>query len=118
MKGTERLLGDYAEPMAGFAAMTGAAYPRGFLDEAWNQLLQNHGHDSIGACSRDVVPHDMFFRYRQANEISTCVMEQAFADIAGVSADRALDWYENRFMPRFIYAIAKRGRRRPGRASC
>ncbi|MCP5096623.1 MAG: hypothetical protein GY943_13805 [Chloroflexi bacterium] len=80
---TERLLGDYAEPMAGFASMVGAAYPRSFLDEAWNQLLQNHGHDSIGACSRDIVPEDMFYRYRQANEISTCVMEQAFADIAG-----------------------------------
>jgi len=80
---TERLLGDYAEPMAGFASMAGAAYPRGFLDQAWNQLLQNHGHDSIGCCSRDVVPQDMLFRYRQANEISTCVMEQAFADIAG-----------------------------------
>jgi hypothetical protein len=80
---TERLLADYAEPMAGFAAMAGAAYPRGFLDQAWNQFLQNHGHDSIGCCSRDVVPQDMLFRYRQANEISTCVMEQAFADIAG-----------------------------------
>ena len=80
---TERLLGDYAEPLAGFASMLGAAYPRGCLDEAWNQLLQNHGHDSIGCCSRDVVPEDMLFRYRQANEISTCVMEQAFADIAG-----------------------------------
>jgi hypothetical protein len=80
---TERLLGDYAEPMAGFASMLGARYPRAFLDEAWNQLLQNHGHDSIGCCSRDVVPEDMLFRYRQANEISTCVMEQAFADIAG-----------------------------------
>lgn len=80
---TERLLGDYAEPMAGFATMAGAAYPRGFLDQAWNQLLQNHGHDSIGCCSRDVVPQDMLFRYRQANELSTCIMEQAFADIAG-----------------------------------
>lgn len=80
---TERLLGNYAEPMAGFASMAGAAYPRGFLDQAWNQLLQNHGHDSIGCCSRDVVPQDMIFRYRQANEISICVMEQALADIAG-----------------------------------
>jgi len=80
---TERLLGSYAEPMASFASLAGAAYPRGFLDQAWNQLLQNHGHDSIGCCSRDVVPQDMLYRYRQASEISTCVMEQAFADIAG-----------------------------------
>jgi len=80
---TERLLGNYAEPLATYASMAGASYPRGFLDQAWNQLLQNHGHDSIGCCSRDVVPKDMIFRYRQANEISICVMEQALADIAG-----------------------------------
>ncbi len=80
---TERLLESYAEPMASFAALAGAAYPQGFLDQAWNQLLQNHGLDSIGCCSRDIVPKDMIFRYRQTNEISTCVMEQAFADIAG-----------------------------------
>ena len=80
---SERLLANYAEPMAAYATMLGAAHPRGFLDEAWNQLLQNHGHDSIGGCSRDVVSQDMLFRYRQADEIATCVMEQAFADIAG-----------------------------------
>jgi hypothetical protein len=80
---TERLLGSYAEPMASFASLAGAVHPRGFLYQAWNQLLQNHGHDSIGCCSRDVVPQDMLFRFRQANEISTCVMEQAFADITG-----------------------------------
>jgi len=80
---TERLLGSYAEPMASFASLSGAAYPRGFLDHAWNLLLQNHGHDSIGGCSRDVVPQDMLYRYRQVNEISICVLEQAFADISG-----------------------------------
>ena len=80
---TERLLGSYAETMASFASLAGAAYPRGFLDHAWNLLMQNHGHDSIGGCSRDVVPQDMLYRYRQVNEISICVMEQAFSDIAG-----------------------------------
>jgi mannosylglycerate hydrolase len=80
---TERLLGSYAETMASFASLAGAAYPRGFLDHAWNLLMQNHGHDSIGGCSRDIVPQDMLYRYRQVNEISICVMEQAFADIAG-----------------------------------
>ncbi|MHC5057580.1 MAG: alpha-mannosidase [Planctomycetota bacterium] len=80
---TEKLLGRYAEPMAVCAAFLGAGYPRGFLDHAWNWLLQNHGHDSIGCCSRDVVPADMRFRYRQAREIAGRVTEQAFMDIAG-----------------------------------
>ncbi len=80
---TERLLGRYAEPLASFAALLGADYPDGFIDQAWNWLLQNHGHDSIGCCSRDVVPEDMLYRYRQAREISVCVMEDAFAEVAG-----------------------------------
>jgi len=80
---TERALGVVAEPLAVFASLLGAPYPRGFLDNAWQWLLQNHGHDSIGACSRDVVPADMLFRSRQAREISSCVTERAFMDIAG-----------------------------------
>jgi mannosylglycerate hydrolase len=80
---TERALGAYAEPLAVFASLLGAPFPRGFLDCAWNWLLRNHGHDSIGGCSRDVVPEDMFFRSRQAREISACLTERALMDIAG-----------------------------------
>jgi alpha-mannosidase len=80
---TERALGVYAEPLAVFASLLGAPFPRGFLDRAWNWLLLNHGHDSIGGCSRDVVPNDMLFRSRQAREISACVTERALMDIAG-----------------------------------
>ncbi len=90
---TERVLGVYAEPLAVSASLLGAPYPRGFVDTAWNWLLQNHGHDSIGGCSRDVVPEDMFFRSRQAREISTCVCERAMMDIAGAIdlSDRSAD---------------------------
>jgi mannosylglycerate hydrolase len=80
---TERALGAYAEPMAVCASLLGAPFPGGFVDLAWNWLLQNHGHDSIGGCSREVVPNDMFFRSRQSREISACVTERAMLDIAG-----------------------------------
>lgn len=80
---TERALGNYAEPLAVCAALLGAPFPGGFLAHAWNWLLQNHGHDSIGGCSREMVPNDMFFRSRQAREISACVTERAMMDIAG-----------------------------------
>ncbi len=80
---TERRLINYAEPMAVFARLTGAPYQQGFIDLAYNYLLQNHGHDSIGACGRDVVYEDVMSRYRQARELSMCVFERAFMDIAG-----------------------------------
>ena len=80
---TERRLINYAEPMAVFAALSGAPYPQNFIDLSYNYLLQNHGHDSIGACGRDVVYEDVMSRYRQSRELSMCVFERAFMDIAG-----------------------------------
>ncbi len=80
---TERRLINYAEPMAVFASLSGAPYPQNFIDLSYNYLLQNHGHDSIGACGRDVVYEDVMSRYRQSRELSMCVFERAFMDIAG-----------------------------------
>lgn len=80
---TERLLTSYAEPMAIFAALCGAVYPQEFIDKAYNYMLQNHGHDSIGACGRDVVYNDVDYRFRQSQEIATCVLERAFMDLSG-----------------------------------
>jgi mannosylglycerate hydrolase len=79
---TERALGSYAEPMAVFASFLGASYPQGFVDTAYNWLLQNHGHDSIGGCSRDIIGQDMTYRTRQSRQISICVAERAMLDIA------------------------------------
>ena len=80
---TERQLISYAEPMAVFATLAGAPYPSNFIDLSYNYLLQNHGHDSIGSCGRDIVYEDVVSRYRQSRELATCVLERAFMDIAG-----------------------------------
>ena len=80
---TERELISYAEPLAIYASLLGACYPKGFIDKAYNWLLQNHGHDSIGGCSRGIISDDMLFRTRQSREISGCVAERALLDIAG-----------------------------------
>lgn len=80
---TETQLQNYAEPMAVFAALSGAPYQKNFIDLSYNYLLQNHGHDSIGACGRDVVYEDVIYRYRQSRELSNCVYERAFMDVAG-----------------------------------
>lgn len=79
----ERALMNYAEPMAVCAGLLGAPYPGSFIDIAHNWLLQNHGHDSIAGCSRDIVHEDMMFRYRQVREIGKCVIERAMMDLAG-----------------------------------
>jgi len=80
---SERDLAGYAEPLAVFSSLLGAPYPGAFIDLAYNLLLQNQGHDSIGGCSRDIVHDDMLYRSRQSREISRCVTEQAMIDVAG-----------------------------------
>jgi len=97
---TERELLQYAEPLAVYASMLGVSYPQGFLDNASNWLLQNHGHDSIGGCSRGVVSDDMLFRTRQCREISGCIAERAILDIAST-----IDYsgYEDEKIALFVY---------------
>ncbi|MCE5187184.1 MAG: hypothetical protein LLF76_13770 [Planctomycetaceae bacterium] len=80
---TERALTAYAEPLAVFSGLLGAGYPQGFIDNAYNWLLQNHGHDSIGGCSRDIIGMDMLHRTRQSREISSCVTERAMMNLVG-----------------------------------
>ena len=79
----ERALTTYAEPLGVCSSLLGSEYPQGFIDTAYNWLLQNHGHDCIGGCSRDVVHDDMIFRSRQVREIASCITEKAMMDIAG-----------------------------------
>jgi len=78
---SERELEFFAEPLAAFASFLGAPHPQGSLDIAYNWLLQNHGHDDIGGCSRDIISKDMLFRSRQAYEIATCLVGNALKDI-------------------------------------
>jgi mannosylglycerate hydrolase len=78
---TERALTHYAEPLSVIAALLGTAYPLSYIHTAYNWLLQNHGHDSIAGCARDVVHDDMMYRYRQAREIGSCLVEQGMMEL-------------------------------------
>ena len=80
---TERDIICYAEPMAVFASLLGAPYPQNFIDLSYNWMLQNHGHDSIGGCGRDIIYDDVIYRSRQSREISSCLIERAMMYIAG-----------------------------------
>lgn len=97
---TERDLTAYAEPLAVCAALAGAPYPGNFIDLAYNWLLQNHGHDSIGACGRDIIYDDILYRSRQAREISACLTERALMDLAG---DVDLSGWSSEMMAILVY---------------
>ncbi|MBS4036273.1 MAG: hypothetical protein KGZ85_17555 [Ignavibacterium sp.] len=67
----------YVEPFTVFSSLTGRDINDGYLDKAWELIIQNSSHDSIGGCSLDQIHDDMMDRYRQAIEISKGVFERS-----------------------------------------
>lgn len=59
-----------------------AAPYNGFLEEAWNLLLQNHAHDSICGCSVTATHLDTKNRFKNAREIVEVVQKNLLEEIA------------------------------------
>jgi len=74
---TEKLLQYYAEPFYSLSGILGQDINNNYLDIAWEYLVQNSAHDSIGGCSLTSIHDDMMLRYKNAYEISTGVFERA-----------------------------------------
>ncbi len=79
---TERWLQLYAEPFNGMAGLLGLDTNDRYLELAWQRLLQNSAHDSIGGCSLDDVHDDMVNRYKQCREIARGVFGRACRHLA------------------------------------
>ncbi len=71
----------YAEPFNVFSSLTGRDINDQYLEKAWELIVQNSSHDSIGGCSLDQIHDDMMDRYRQAIEISKGVFERSIKHI-------------------------------------
>lgn len=71
----------YAEPFNVFSSLAGRDINDQYLDKAWELIVQNSSHDSIGGCSLDQIHNDMMDRYRQAIEISKGVFERSVKHI-------------------------------------
>jgi len=80
---TEKALISWAEPFSTFAWTLGAEYPGRFLELAWKYLLWNQSHDAIAGCSQDIVHTDMEYYFRQSEEISDVVTNNALFKITG-----------------------------------
>ena len=73
----ETWLQRFAEPLNSFAGIFGMDINDTYPDMAWNYLIQNSAHDSIGGCSLDEVHEDMMWRYKQVIEISRGMFDRA-----------------------------------------
>lgn len=73
----EKWLQFYAESFNSFAHFLGKDTHDKYIDTAWELIIQNSAHDSIGGCSLDEIHDDMMNRYKQVIEISKGVFERA-----------------------------------------
>jgi mannosylglycerate hydrolase len=79
MAKAERALTRYAEPLQ---ALYGRAWPKRFLDLAWQRLIENSAHDSICGCSADEVSAQVLVRCAEAEQIANGLADQAAAEVA------------------------------------
>lgn len=77
----EKWIQFYAEPFNVFSSLTGRDINDSYVNKAWELIVQNSSHDSIGGCSLDQIHDDMMHRYRQAIEISKGVFERSVKHI-------------------------------------
>ncbi|MHB1151911.1 MAG: glycoside hydrolase family 38 N-terminal domain-containing protein [Eubacteriales bacterium] len=79
----QTLLSQFAEPAALMAYGTANEYPGGFIDKAWQYLIENHTHDGICGCSSDDTCDDIMNRFRRCGNIADRVFKTASAYISG-----------------------------------
>jgi len=70
-----------AEPFSTLLYILGEDYPKGFLDEAWKQLLLCHPHDTVGGCGVDSLERDAINRLEQVVEISDVLIDEALGKL-------------------------------------
>lgn len=90
----QTLLEKVTEPLAAFASLYGAAYPRDLLAYAWKTLMQNHPHDSICGCSVDEVHQEMMTRFAKSRHVAEALAEESAAALAAAADTSAFAAYD------------------------
>lgn len=72
----EDLFIKWMEPLATFAWLLGAEYPTAEINQAWELLLQNQTHDTLGCSSITTVYKQAIGRFEAAFELGQDMMEE------------------------------------------
>jgi len=63
------------EPLLTLSYSLGNDYPHEVVKDIWKLLFENAAHDSIGSCVSDTTNEDVYFRYKQARDLSLNLVE-------------------------------------------
>lgn len=64
----ENKITNILEPLMAVAFSLGFDYQSGTVEAIWKDLMENHAHDSMGACCSDKVHAEILARYRSVEE--------------------------------------------------
>lgn len=78
----QQLLEGLAERAAAVVYVMGGRDYSPFLRYAWEALIKNHAHDSIGGCSTDPVHRQMLNRFDTARRVGQKVLEESLDYLA------------------------------------
>ncbi len=78
----ERWLQYVAEPLNSLMGICGLDIFDRYPELAWDLLVQNSAHDSIGGCSLDRIHEDMMGRFQHSEEISRGMADRAMRHLA------------------------------------
>lgn len=78
----QQLLEGLAERAAAVVYIMGGRDYSPFLKYAWEALIKNHAHDSIGGCSTDPVHRQMLNRFDTARRVGQKVLEESLDYLA------------------------------------
>ena len=74
---TEHYLDRCLEPLTAMSWLTGLDYPKWAVDRAWQFVLENHAHDSLGCTAVDAVYHQVMARYENALALAKDVAQDS-----------------------------------------
>lgn len=84
----ERLLERWTEPFSAYTHFLGAVYPKPEIVKAWEFVLQNHSHDTLGCSSVDPVYNHAVTRYEWARDTANEIVTEALTLLCHNAASR------------------------------
>lgn len=69
------------EPLMVLTSLYDKEYEKEIINKGWKYIIENHAHDSICCCCKDIVHSEMLFRIEFANQIADTIIKQKFGKL-------------------------------------
>lgn len=81
----ESLFEKWMEPFTTFSWLIGGQYPAAEMARAWEYVLENHAHDSLGCGSADIVFRQVMNRFEWAHDLGADITHESLQVLTNAS---------------------------------